>query len=306
MKQVQDGPRTWSGTHHTKDFEISPDLKERKKRSTSQQRHSKRVKSCLTYMLVAATTALALILVIVVLDNGGKNPVSVYFQGVLPSRTEELPKSGFQKGLADGHSFIEKGANSGYREAPGSEYPFGQMPDSTGQYQSVMELYMNRLFVTPLNKMSLTIPISDEVLRNYQVEAIDYSIHDDMVLYLSLGHQLKINNETMVLYDESMHKIVHFPTYGDEGEKENGQDGSVESGSETGPIEQSKLRNSENKRRLQQHEYYNYTSTSEWSHKPEVVNNIIPTYYPRNPYVPPYGNPYYFSPNILVPYVYIY
>ncbi|KAH8583506.1 uncharacterized protein ELE39_000274 [Cryptosporidium sp. chipmunk genotype I] len=308
MNEIQDESRTWSGARNVKDFEISPEIKE-KKQTVSQQKHSKRVKNCLTYLLIAAFTTIALILIFVILDRNGRNPVQVYFQSIFPSKAveKEVFNPSFQKEVADGYSFMEKSVASGRLSDPEKGGQFRQTSDS-GHYQSVLELYMNRLFVTPLNKMSLTIPINDQILRSYQVEAIDYSIDDEMVLYLSLGHQLKINNETMALYDKSMNVINHFPTYGDEDEGTEKKDIKQRPSDQKSNME-NKLRNTENKRRLQQlqqHEYYNYTSTSEWNHKPEIVNNIIPTYYPRNPYVPPYGNPYYFAPNILVPYVYIY
>ncbi|OII75256.1 uncharacterized protein cubi_03735 [Cryptosporidium ubiquitum] len=309
MKEIDENSRTWSGTRNMKDFEISSEIREEKK-NRSQQKHSKRIKSCLNYLLVAAATAIALILIFIILDRNGRNPVLVYFQGIFPSKTGEegeFFRSNLQE-VADTHSFMEKGVNSRYHNSSGSSDQLGLKSDS-GHYQSVLELYMNRLFVTPLNKMSLTIPVNDQILRSYQVEAIDYSIDDEMVLYLSLEHQLKINNETMVLYDKSMNVISHFPTYGDERDTEKDVNQNANITNNQNNSTENKLRNNENKRRLQQlkqHEYYNYTSTSEWNHKPEIVNNIIPTYYPRNPYVPPYGNPYYFAPNILVPYVYIY
>ncbi|TRY50066.1 Uncharacterized protein CTYZ_00000551 [Cryptosporidium tyzzeri] len=306
MKETQDESKMWSGTRNN-DFEISPEIKEQSQ-TLSQQKHSKRVKNCLTYLLVAAFTTIALILIFVIFDKNGRNPIQVYFQGVFPSKAgeREIFNPSLQK-LADGHSFMEKSVTSEHDNGSEKSNKIAHTYDS-GHYQSVLELYMNKLFVTPLNKMSLTVPINDQVLRSYQVEAIDYSIDDEMILYLSLEHQLKINNETMVLYDKSMNVISHFPTYEDEEgtEKKNIKQGSSNQKSSN---TENKLRNNENKRhlqQLQQHEYYNYTSTSEWNHKPEVVNNIIPTYYPRNPYVPPYGNPYYFAPNILVPYVYIY
>ncbi|KAJ1610987.1 putative transmembrane domain-containing protein [Cryptosporidium canis] len=304
MKELQNERGAWSGARNTKDLETSPEIKEMAE-SISQKRHTKRVTSCFTYLLIAAVTTIALILIFIILDRSGRNAVQVYFQEVPPKMGESL-KPNYQRGAAESNIFVEKNTDSAYPGGSESEGMSLQGPNS-GHYQSVMELYMNRLFVTPLNKMSLTIPINDQTLRSYQVEAIDYSTNDEMVFHLSLGHQLKINNETMILYDKSMNEINHFPTYSEEEDRERGRKPSESEIYNQRNETESKLRNTD-KRRLQQlqHEYYNYTSTSEWNHKPEVVNNIIPTYYPRNPYIPPYGNPYYFAPNILVPYVYIY
>ncbi|KAF7459437.1 hypothetical protein HWI79_15 [Cryptosporidium felis] len=305
MKEIEDESRTWSGTREIKNFETSPEIqKKRGETVNGEKRYSGTVRKCLPYLLIATIGVLSLILLFLILDKSNQNPVLVYFQGVFPSksREDESYKPGFRTEIAAGNSFLEKSSKS--RSYPSSEITkVADLTSSSGRYQSVLDFYINRFFLTPLSKMSLTIPVNKKVLRSYQVEAIDYTTDDEMVLYLSLGHQFKINNETMILYDGSMKVLNHFQTNQEENPEDIPKDSQEREGLKFNS--EKRLRSEEN-RKLQQHEYYNYTSTSEWNHKPQVVNNIIPTYYPRNPYVPPYGNPYYFAPNILVPYVYIY
>ncbi|KAH8738578.1 hypothetical protein FG386_001993 [Cryptosporidium ryanae] len=249
------------------------------------------------FLILGTLSIMAISVVALIATRSTHNPILFYVQGIFPPPKEPDNGSPNSKRTTENKpQFIEKNEfndNSNIQD---------------NHFISVSDLYFNRLLATPLSKMSLTIPINDELIRSYQIQAIDYSKSNDMTFHLSLQHSLKINNDSMVLYDEKMNVINKLPTYIEEenSSKSSLKEENLENNMESEKSLEGKLRKNDEGRRLQQKEYYNYTSTTEWSHKPQVVNNIIPTYYPRNPYVPPYGNPYYYAPNILVPFVYIY
>ncbi|KAK6588397.1 hypothetical protein RS030_5695 [Cryptosporidium xiaoi] len=295
MKELEsENSKTWSGDRNLRTGNVNIDKKVGSDEANNNKNKNIKFKKYGTFLLLGALTIIAISLVALIAGRSTHNPVLLYIQGVFPPLKESEngninPKNTVGNG-ENRQQFIEK--DGLYIE--------------NSHFRSVSDLYFNRLLATPLSKMSLTIPINDELIRSYQIKAIDYNKNGDMTFHLSLGHSLKINNDTMILVDDKMNVINKLPTYIEE---QNSNKSDINKNAENNPdfdkSLEAKLRKNDEGRRLQQ-EYYNYTSTTEWSHKPQIVNNIIPTYYPRNPYVPPYGNPYYYAPNILVPFVYIY
>ncbi|EEA08209.1 uncharacterized protein CMU_011590 [Cryptosporidium muris RN66] len=205
------------------------------------------------------------------------------------------------------------------------------------QYHHVMhpiwDLLYKDLLTSPLNRMTISVPINDNTTRSYQVLAIETSKIDNLdkmvpkydnqvTLYLSLGHKLIIKNSHVEVFDEGSNLIQSFEN--DPNIKTSSEQIFDNSSNNYYPknerflqnnIYDSQLRRVDFKNQVNNHEidrlfreqgYYNYTTTKNWTYNPEIIYPVIPTYYPRNPYVAPYGNPYYYAPNILVPYIYVY